>query len=624
MWILGIGIGEWTDLGRLSTLYNFIREKSDATESSKTETVKLQEAPSTRSDKDSTKTKTYKSYKFWVHPNNIIEVKTNILRRLPLLVINRERHNDLSPNAPSDPTVNSIYFDSPDFHLYTKKVDKKSGARSLRLRWYGKLTDNTEVVIEKKTVGEGENDISSGDLDARLDDFKSSSEERLTLKTKYIASFLRGEYKAGKAGSDDADPRREALVEEFQSFIDQYGLEPMMRAVYRRTAFQIPGDDSIKASLDTNIKFVREDALDSERPCRDPDEWHRADLDATESLSNVILRKGEVVEFPYAVLDIQVRENVHRTRGDREWLNEIISSHLVYDVPRFSKFVHGISTLFDDYVNTFPLWLPQVDKDIQKDPKQAWEAEQARKMKEHEDLMAVGSFTGRRVSFASKRPDSKLTEPSKLVVQAARVPPPHERIQEEAEHSDDDMFSSSDSEGEPEHYRPKTWLQKATYKLMRKSSLPVQLPPGVHKPGILIKNSSAPKIEPKVWLANQRTFIKWQHISILLAALGVTLFNAAGPGNKTAQVLAIVYTCLSIFTAAWGWWVYNRRSTLIRNRDGRDLDYHLGPVVVVLGLAVGLVVNSVLRYQAVVERKRGHAEPGNGTVGMMVQAPRGY
>lgn len=118
-----------------------------------------------------------------------------------------------------------------------------------------------------------------------------------------------------------------------------------------------------------------------------------------------------------------------------------------------------------------------------------------------------------------------------------------------------------------------------------------KMPPEVEKPTSYIKNAGPLQVEAKVWLANQRTFIKWQHISVLLASLSLGLFNSAGTHNKVAFWLAIVYTAIAVFAGVWGWWMYVTRSRLIRERSGKDFDNILGPMVVCIGLAAALCLN---------------------------------
>jgi uncharacterized membrane protein YidH (DUF202 family) len=124
-----------------------------------------------------------------------------------------------------------------------------------------------------------------------------------------------------------------------------------------------------------------------------------------------------------------------------------------------------------------------------------------------------------------------------------------------------------------------------------------QLPPGVEEPAFWIKDSGPVKVEAKVWLANQRTFIKWQHVSVLLGSLGLGLYNAAGVDNDIARGLALVYTLVAVFTGAWGYGVYMWRQSLIYGRSGRDFDAITGPVVVCVGLIVALLLNFAFKVR---------------------------
>ena len=127
----------------------------------------------------------------------------------------------------------------------------------------------------------------------------------------------------------------------------------------------------------------------------------------------------------------------------------------------------------------------------------------------------------------------------------------------------------------------------------------IQLPPGIRHPGIWIKDQGPLKVEAKVWLANQRTFIKWQHVSVLLASLSLGLYNAAGEDNNVARILAVVYTCVALFTLLWGYGMYMWRRKLITERSGKDFDAVTGPLVVAVGLAVALCLNFAFKVRCV-------------------------
>ena len=577
-----------------------------------------------------------------MHPDNYLEVKTYIVRRLPVLVYNPQHKKQLDISQ-ADPTIHSLYFDNPKFSLYTDKVEEKPGAASLRLRWYGHLTNNPEIILERKTVqGSTATDDTNADgataAAVQTDESEGAIEERISFKGKYVEAFLRGEYHMDKnlqkmrdrqdKNAEDVG-KYEALVKDLQAFIRDNDLQPMMRAVYSRSAFQIPGDDSIRVSLDTNLAFIREDALDPERPCRDTDDWHRKDIDQPNmEWPFPSIHKGEIHRFPYALLEIKVLDTI--PPKNVKWIYDLMNSHLVSKALKFSKFVHGVSTLYEDHVNTLPYSLGEMDKDIRKNPETAWQNEQERKAKQAADEFAVGSLRvgsafaiGGRFGSAPRpgmwsgsQQGESFKLDSGLGVGSPKNKGPSPRITEltddEAEGREEQslLLGGQASERFDEAADPSTNTKKSLLDLFPgfstsrygrrhrqksgaggDSDSDEPLPPGVTKPEKLLMHSTPVNVEPKVWLANQRTFIKWEHVSILLATLSLGLYNAAGQHNNIARALGLVYTGIALFTGIWGYWVYLERCKLIMERSGKDFDKKLGPVVVCVGLAVALCLN---------------------------------
>ncbi|KAL4786723.1 VTC domain-containing protein [Aspergillus varians] len=577
---------------KLSVMYSFVREALS------TKTVEPEQGFGQYH---------YSSFKFWIHADNLLEVKTLILRKLPVLIYNPQSSKELESHA-NDPTITSLYFDNPKFDLYTQKVARSPEAGSLRLRWTGNLQEKPPIYLEKKIV-------TSDNV---------SKEVKVQLKQKHVKEFLDGEYHLEKQvhrmedmGSGEVE-HAESLkrdVEELQSFIKEHDLQPMLRANYTRTAFQIPGDDRIRISLDTNLALIREDCIDDQRPCRDANEWHRTDIDDSGmEYPFPAIRTGEIVRFPHGLLEIKLRGNAAH---NSEWVKDLMVSHLVKEAPRFSKFVHGVAQLFEDHVNSFPFWLPELDKDIRRDPETAFHEEQERLAKNAEEDIAVGSFLGTR-SSPTARPlvGSPVTrfidlEPSRSR-QSSQFTTPRPRISEPQDGQRDGERERQEEPAliEPQE-EPVTQPRLAAlfpsftgYNRKRRSS--VVLPPGVQKPGVWIKDAGPVRVETKVWLANQRTFIKWLHVSILLSSLSLGLYNAAGKHNDVARALSIVYTCFAIFAAAWGWYMHEMRAGLIRQRSGRDLDNTFGPIVVCIGLAIALVLNFAFKYTSTLEKIRGN------------------
>ncbi|KAJ2992378.1 hypothetical protein NUW58_g2190 [Xylaria curta] len=447
----------------------------------------------------------YIAHKFWVHPDNLLEVKTAILRHLPALVYSQQSAKEADGN--DDPTVTSLYFDNSKFDLYATKVARQTDASSVRLRWYGQLSETQEIVLEQKIIYED----------------GTSEEKKFNIKDKYIKQYIDGEYKMEKSvqkmerqgQQNDSIDSFKATAEEIQNFIVTKKLGPVMRANYTRTAFQKPADDRVRISIDTDIAFIREDTLDRDRPCRDPAEWHRTDIDnskMTYPFKNI--NQSEVSRFPYAVLEIKLKEEEGRKRP--RWIDDLLASHLVYATPRFSKFIHGVASLFEDYVNNLPFWLSDLERDIRKDPQQAHEEEEQRRARQAEDAQAVDNLLGtstRRSSYkpAASSPIAKsyLSERATSDARTARTHPVDEASETAGEADDDN--GDVESSGPRRNYGTLTSVFPgfSLSRYARNKRQREQLPEGVTKPDVWLKNAGPLQIEPKPLDCTRRRATTW-------------------------------------------------------------------------------------------------------------------
>jgi SPX domain protein involved in polyphosphate accumulation len=289
--------------------------------------------------------------KYWVHPDNITELKLIILKHLPVLVFNAGKEFDKKDSA-----ITSIYYDNPEtWDLYTGRLKKSEGAEAIRLRWYGGM-DTETIFVERKTHREdwtGEKSVKA----------------RFAMKEKNVNSYMKGELlpeqifekarKEGKKPKEKID-EDERLAKEVQYSVIKNGYVPVCRSFYNRTAFQLPADARVRISLDTELTMVREDNLDGR--VRSGDNWRRMDIGIDWPFSQ--LPPGDVERFPYAVLEVKLQ-----TQSGQEppaWVRELTASHLVEAVPKFSKFIHGTATLFPSRIKLLPFWMPQMDVDIRK------------------------------------------------------------------------------------------------------------------------------------------------------------------------------------------------------------------------------------------------------------------
>ncbi|KAG8887438.1 vacuolar transporter chaperone, partial [Tulasnella sp. 332] len=288
--------------------------------------------------------------KYWVHPDNLVHLKLAILKHLPVLVFNAEKEFEIKDSA-----ITSIYFDNDDLELYLGRLEKTEGAEAIRLRWYGDTTVKT-IFVERKTHREdwtGEKSVKA----------------RFPIKEDKVNAFLHGEYtmdaefqelvKKGKKSQAEVDSMIQ-LAQEVQYAILTRKLHPVMRTFYNRTAFQLPGDARVRISLDTELDMVREDNWDGKQ--RSGANWRRTDIGIDHPFEQVAAEDKEL--FPYGVLEVKLQTQLGQEPP--QWVKDLVSSHLVESIPKFSKFIHGCASLLPTRVDLVPFWLPQMDTDIRK------------------------------------------------------------------------------------------------------------------------------------------------------------------------------------------------------------------------------------------------------------------
>ena len=198
---------------------------------------------------------------------------------------------------------------------------------------------------------------------------EKSVKARFSLKEKNVNAYLNGKMKverifekARKEGkkSDKEISDLEQLAKEIQYRVISRSLVPITRSFYNRTAFQLPGDARVRISLDTELTMVREDNIGGRE--RSGQNWRRMDIGIDYPFPQ--LPQEDVERFPYAVLEVKLQTQAGQ--DPPEWVHELIGSHLVEAVPKFSKFIHGTAALFPDRIHLLPFWMPQMSVDIRK------------------------------------------------------------------------------------------------------------------------------------------------------------------------------------------------------------------------------------------------------------------
>ncbi|KAG2351969.1 SPX-domain-containing protein [Suillus spraguei] len=579
--------------------------------------------------------------KYWVHPDNLVPLKLAILRNLPVLVFNAEKEFE-----PKDAAITSIYFDNEDLELYLGRLEKTEGAEAIRLRWYGDMDVKT-IFVERKTHREdwtGEKSVKA----------------RFPIKEHLVNPFLRGEYTMdaelqalvdkGKKTQAEVDSMIQ-LASEVQYRILTKQLYPVMRTFYNRTAFQLPGDPRVRISLDTELTMVREDNWDGQT--RTGDNWRRTDIGINHPFDQVPEEDKEL--FKYGVLEVKLQTQFGQEPP--KWVTDLVQSHLVEAVPKFSKFIHGCATLLPNRVDLVPFWLPQMEIDILKpntgyltverptkntpdlqsgllsplspdssgSPVHSYiepvsEGEEDEEMDlapardedrrtglPHEDVAAAIAFREKslkerdRTSYdrANDAPEELCDERTPLL----KLPRPP-RVERTV--SIDPLAPSSAFD---ERLRER--LQANTNALPRAQDGEVREAVGLDEENIreeerlLVRDWTAPsgkriavpvRIEPKVYFANERTFLKWLSFAVLIGSIATTLLNFVPADDPRGLMSAALFTLAALLAIAYSAIIFVYRALRLRERSAEGLYYDkYGPTILCFVLLAALGTNIGLR-----------------------------
>ncbi|KAJ2959452.1 hypothetical protein NQZ79_g5095 [Umbelopsis isabellina] len=553
--------------------------------------------------------------KYWIHPDNITEVKAIILFHLPVLVFNKDK-----PYEASDSAISSVYFDNEDYDLYTGRLQRDEGAEAVRFRWYGPV-ESPNIFIERKTHHA-----------AWLDG--ASVKDRFRLKENKVNHFVSGQYTADQIASDmrakgDVD---EAIINESHFIADgvqrsfrEKNLEPTLRVFYNRTAFQIPGDQRLRLSLDTDLTFIREDNRDGTTR-RDPKNWRREDLGIDYPFSYVA--QQDILRFPYAVLETKLQ--THLGQEPPEWLTKLLESSLVHEVPRFSKYLHGASHFYRDVMPLLPWWLSELELDIRKPRSNQFGLARSKSLKPLIDgKYRMGYLESQLEGKSLDRRESKKVKDIAAYRQNNNTTPIDESIAI-------DIYSNDHAQ-DSNHY-PSQYSEALYSRESGNFSSAMLLPPynndatGPRNRGgfwgskgkreneeskeDLVpmvefnngnngddnnngkkkgKKQKAEKIliEPKIFFANERTFIHWLHFAALLLTTALTLLNF---GDRISRIVGGLFIGMAAAIAIYAQLRFQYRAWQIRHEGHKRYDDIYGPAVLCMLLVGALILNCVLRF----------------------------
>jgi SPX domain protein involved in polyphosphate accumulation/uncharacterized membrane protein YidH (DUF202 family) len=498
--------------------------------------------------------------KYWVHTEDVSKVKYQVLQELPVFLQKDEIGELLSVDSQ---LVNSVYLDNYAMELYHGRLDKTPGAIALRFRWYG-TSAPTKVFVERKTHQESW----TGDI---------SVKERFVVDESEVLLILKGEYDIQgeaekmrlKGKSEDEVDEWFTLASEICDVIISKQLLPVIRTQYMRTAFQIPFDATVRISLDTNLCMIVDRTKDTSNLLA----WYRDPL--------IPVPLTQITRFPHAVLEVKLQ--IEEGNLTPQWVQKLLDGGMVMQVHKFSKFIHGAAVLMPEEVRGIPYW---IDDSSLKDSITRSGAQR----------ILTDPHGGANEIYDHLLPhDSEGNSKIALEVRKTLF---HEKFHKLHAGEKTDSFlipnvragaagyvgETEDERNGPSYVFGDGVLQDEcmTCDWAQQEAIPAHI--------------VSQKVEPKLFFANERTFIKWMHMAVILSGVstGVLAFSNA---TSYAQDYAVMLLPISLMFIGYALSTFLWRCNQIKTRSDLRWDDPMGPVVLTCCLIVALVVQFVLKLR---------------------------
>lgn len=471
-----------------------------------------------------------RSVKYWVHMQDLPFVIARIIPHLPLSTFTDTLAQSKSLGVPFTlfSPVSSVYWDNPQFLFYHRRLERVEGSTLIRMRWYSDtfttdwdaLKPSDRVFMEIKVHHEAW----SGER---------SNKRRFALKYDEVDDFVAAKLslkpaleKLQKKGAKTEDQEAfKSLATEILTKIHAYGLKPAMRTQCGRAAFQRGADQTVRVSIDTDLRFFAEDFGLAHH-------WRYEGKDAPCST------------FPYAVVEVKLQCSENERIAP--WIEELMACRHMESIPKFSKYAHGIASMYGhtSFIHMVPYWMHQQEIDIRAATKpelQQWDPTAGlatgcfqRSADRFVFGMAAAQTQSVGASEAKFLPKSTYARVYRQLVDALTEP---EEDGQQAENSNNDtvreapevqysvdhrhrafadfhLFPYVESGVEPLFYKPPH--SKNATALVNYGSIPWQVGKRIRVPQ---------KYDPKTLLTAERYLAKWAFLSSHIGMLGIGIIQ---------------------------------------------------------------------------------------------------
>jgi SPX domain protein involved in polyphosphate accumulation len=425
--------------------------------------------------------------------------------------------------------ITSVYLDrTVDMKFYNERLKRAEGAQLLRARWYGlhRPLPHEPIHLEIKTHHEawiGTNSV----------------KRRVTILARHMPAFLstkstwsrtEAEQMVREAvGPDSSTKKIEdaiTLLLEMKLLVTMHKMRPCVRSTYSRIAFQSNQTNAVRFTVDRHVRLYDETVgAAGGASDRDHDETLTSINHGDWCLPDSALASAQHVVLPYAIFEVKLAGG----HPMPESINNLIEMGVVVEAYKFSKYLSGAAAF--QPVRTLPHWAdhPRFQEMFQ-------HRSSSSTIKTSANTDGGGGLDS---SFAITTSMKAKDDPS-----------------------------SSEKPCRRRRFSPQSLLQAP--------SKPVRIQ--------AIAPMKAARVEPKTFFANERTFIQWMSIALLLVTVdtlilddGVGLVSRLKAAIMACAGALIVY-CVSVY--------YYRLSLLSRGMPYGYTD-RVGPAFLLIAVFFG-------------------------------------
>ncbi|KAI8359842.1 VTC domain-containing protein [Choanephora cucurbitarum] len=484
-----------------------------------------------------------KMTQYWIHPEDIVKVQTILLFHLRASV--------------QQQLTNTVYFDDQNnFPCYLQQIKRINNGHALSAKWVGALMPETTVTLWHEIYDYPWT-------------YKNEMPFRQSECLQYNQLILGIEEKKEKM-----------LTQDICEYIQTENMRPTLKYSRMCTEYN-QSQKSLRVVLNEDILLTEE--------CE---------------LTRVSLTKDSVKQFnfPYALLEVEIDTAVVNLP---DWLIQLIENQLVYEVPFFSIYLHGISHFYKERVLLLPWWLEDLKSDFRKKlyynqiplaasnyaPLSNLESRQSNfhivvnSSPHHNQLNSINmdpQAFGEDKTFVDQHKHNSFFQRAAINYESKFMLSDKLMTNLKSMKHDLDLYRQELNTQYSDNMSMTVWLRA---KLTNNKSI-------LFPEHLTVEKPKKKKVEPKMFFSNERTFINWLQFSALLLTVSLGLINF---GDRVSKASGAFFIIISMILAFYAQLRFQYRSWQIQYRSSSRFDDIYGPAVLCFVLIIALFVNLGLR-----------------------------